>query len=207
YVQLCHGVTQVSNSVDGANSVSGGYGHMVASCKNVVYSACQARHCRRGFDVTGGIPTRDVIYVGCTFVGGGLQSDGLPYFNPTAYAADPANPGVWNAGFSTHGGAENVLYLGCTTYNVHIPYIQRGRNIVVKDCTHYGACERFWSGAYGFGTFLIGNRVLYGHSYAGDSRSVPAAMACQEFARTRRGASNIDYDISGPIVMEGNFVE
>src|SRR5690606_38802978 len=74
-------------------------------------------------------------------------------------------------------------------------------------CTHYGACERFWSGAYGFGTFLIGNRVLYGHSYAGDSRSVPAAMACQEFARTRRGASNIDYDISGPIVMEGNFVE
>src|SRR5690606_17736100 len=96
YAQLCHGVTHVCNSVDGANSVSGGYGHMVASCKNVVYSACQARHCRRGFDVTGGIPARDVIYVGCTFVGGGLQSDGLPYFNPTAYAADPANPGVWN---------------------------------------------------------------------------------------------------------------
>ncbi|WP_028353286.1 hypothetical protein [Bordetella petrii] len=207
YAEHCHTLNVVNCVTQGANSAEGGYGFMIAGCQSSMFIGCQARHGRRGFDISGPIPTRDTTYIGCSAVGGGADTSGTVYFNPPAYAADPSSPGESNAGFSTHGGSENTLYVGCQTSNVTRAYIQRGRNMQIVNCTHYGAASSFLYANHGFGTFLRGNRCLQGNNPTGAPRAVPGNLGLQNFAITLTSGGTAGYDASGPIVIEDNYVE
>lgn len=105
-----------------------------------VYTQINDSHffdCRRGVDLSGGIPSRYIKVQGCSALGSPVSADEA-------------------SGFGTHGPAEYCTFENCTIYNTKNAFVIRGCFITVKNCNSYGTVVSFASYGSGYGHLIEG---------------------------------------------------
>ena len=94
---------------------------------------------RRGIDISGSpYISRSSVVSKCINYGNSsvLSTQGLPW--GSSIGGDSRTDSF---GFGCHSGSDGVLYSECILFDTYLPFVKRGRNVVIKDCQVFGDCQ------------------------------------------------------------------
>ena len=144
------------------DSSSTGYGIQTYGTTHLLIDGARFWGCRRSVDISGS-PYISRNTIGTNLVSWGssaiLSTEGFPWGRPIGGAT-----AVQNFAYGCHSGSDGLVWDNCIAYDSYYPFVKRGRNVAVKDCTVYGDCVYIITNMYADGLYVDGVTHVDGYS-------------------------------------------